>query len=39
MIENEKSNELHDEIIAMTCYKYSTNLIYTRDLKFKDIGD
>ncbi|MHA1490456.1 MAG: PIN domain-containing protein [Promethearchaeota archaeon] len=36
MMMNNESYELHDEIIAMTCHKYSTTIIYTRDLKFRD---
>lgn len=34
MITNESSFELHDEIIAMTCLKYDTNIIYGRDWNF-----
>ena len=36
MLELKKSYELHDEIIAMTCNKYKTKIIYTKDPKFKD---
>lgn len=36
MMDNEKSYELHDEIIAMTCHKYNTKNIYSTDKKFKD---
>ena len=36
MLENEKSYELHDEIIAMTCKKYNTKIIYSKD---KQLGD
>ena len=36
MIELKKSYELHDEIIALTCQKYKTKTIYTKDAKFKD---
>ncbi len=36
MIELKNSYELHDEIIAMTCIKYKTKIIYTKDSKFKD---
>ena len=36
MIELKNSYELHDEIIAMTCNKYRTKIIYTKDSKFKD---
>ncbi len=36
MIELKKSYELHDEIIALTCQKYKTKIIYTKDSKFKD---
>ncbi|MBA7534851.1 hypothetical protein ES705_27101 [subsurface metagenome] len=37
MLENIKSHELHDEIIAMTCKKHNTNIIYSTDKKFKEI--
>ena len=37
MVKNAKSHELHDEIIAMTCKKYDTNIIYSNDKKFKEI--
>lgn len=37
MLENMESHELHDEIIAMTCKKYNTNIIYSTDKKFEDI--
>ncbi|MFX1260358.1 MAG: type II toxin-antitoxin system VapC family toxin [Promethearchaeota archaeon] len=37
MLENIESHELHDEIIAMTCKKYNTNVIYSTDKKFKEI--
>ncbi len=37
MLENIKSHELHDEIIAMTCKKYDTSIIYSTDKKFKEI--
>ncbi len=37
MLENMESHELHDEIIAMTCKKHDTNIIYSTDKKFKDI--
>ncbi|MFQ6073342.1 MAG: type II toxin-antitoxin system VapC family toxin [Methanosarcinales archaeon] len=33
MISNKDSYELHDEIIAMTCRKYNTILICTKDGK------
>jgi len=36
MIESKESYELHDEVIAMTCYKYNTKIIYTKDKKLKD---
>jgi len=36
MLKNVKSHELHDEIIAMTCKKHSTNIIYSKDLKFNE---
>jgi len=37
MLKNTESHELHDEIIAMTCKKYNTNIIYSTDTKFRDI--
>ena len=37
MLENSKSHELHDEIIAMTCKKHGTDIIYSTDSKFKEI--
>ena len=37
MLQNRDSYEIHDEIIAMTCRKYNTSIIYTKDQKFKDI--
>ncbi|KKM76841.1 hypothetical protein LCGC14_1376030 [marine sediment metagenome] len=37
MLKNAKSHELHDEIIAMTCKKHKTDIIYSTDKKFKEI--
>ncbi len=37
MSKNAKSHELHDEIIALTCKKYGTDIIYTKDKKFKSL--
>ena len=37
MLENNESHELHDEIIAMTCRKYGTDIIYATDKKFVEI--
>ena len=37
MLNNTESHELHDEIIAMTCRKYNTNIIYSTDAKFREI--
>lgn len=37
MLKNKESHELHDEIIAMTCKKYNTNIIYSTDKKFEEI--
>ncbi len=37
MLENTESHELHDEIIAMTCVKHNTNIIYSKDKKFESI--
>lgn len=37
MLNNTESHELHDEIIAMTCRKYKTNIIYSIDTKFREI--
>ncbi|HEA71165.1 hypothetical protein LCGC14_0779580 [marine sediment metagenome] len=36
MLKNAKSHELHDEIIAMTCKKHDTDIIYSKDKKFKE---
>ena len=37
MLKNIQSHELHDEIIAMTCKKYNTDIIYSTDKNFKDV--
>jgi len=37
MLNNAKSHELHDEIIAMTCKKHITDIIYSTDRNFKEI--
>lgn len=37
MVDNTQSHELHDKIIAMTCVKHVSNIIYTTDKKFKSI--
>lgn len=37
MLKNAESHELHDEIIAMTCKKYNTDIIYSKDKKFKEL--
>ena len=37
MLINVESHELHDEIIAMTCKKHNTDIIYSKDKKFKEI--
>ena len=37
MLKNSESHELHDEIIAMTCKKYDTDIIYSKDKKFEEI--
>jgi len=37
MLKNTESYELHDEIIAMTCRKYNTHIIYSTDAKFREI--
>lgn len=39
MLENKENHELHDEIIAMTCKKYDTDIIYATDKKFEEIFD
>ncbi|MHA1323855.1 MAG: hypothetical protein ACTSRL_13800, partial [Candidatus Helarchaeota archaeon] len=36
MLENKESHELHDEIIAMTCKKHETNIIYGTDIVFHE---
>ena len=37
MLKNVESHELHDEIIAMTCKKYNTSIIYSTDKRFEEI--
>ena len=37
ILKNIESHELHDEIIAMTCKKYNTSIIYSTDKKFEEI--
>lgn len=37
MLKNVESHELHDEIIALTCIKHNTNVIYSTDKKFDEI--
>jgi predicted nucleic acid-binding protein len=37
MLKNAESYELHDEIIAMTCKKHNTDIIYSKDKKFKEM--
>lgn len=37
MLNNKESHELHDEIIAMTCRKHNTKVIYATDKKFREI--
>lgn len=37
MLNNTVSHELHDEIIAMTCKKHNTNIIYSTDNKFEEV--
>ncbi len=37
MLKNGESHELHDEIIAMTCKKHNTEIIYSTDEKFEEI--
>ena len=37
MLNNVKSHELQDEIIALTCKKHGPNIIYSKDSKFKEI--
>jgi len=37
MLKNIESHELHDEIVAMTCKKYNTSIIYSTDKKFEEI--
>ena len=39
MLKNKENHELHDEIIAMTCKKYDTDIIYATDKKFEKIFD
>lgn len=37
MLKNVESHELHDEVIALTCIKHNTNIIYSTDKKFNEI--
>ena len=37
MLNNAESHELHDEIIAMTCKRHNTDIIYSKDNNFKEI--
>ena len=37
MLKNVESHELQDEIIALTCIKHNTNIIYSTDKKFNEI--
>ncbi len=37
MSNNAKSHELHDEIIAMTCKKHDTDIIYSKDKNLKTL--
>ncbi len=37
MLKNIESHELHDEIIAMTCKKYNTCIIYSTDKNYEEI--
>lgn len=34
---NDQSHELHDEVIAMTCKKHGTRIIYATDRKFEEV--
>lgn len=37
MLQNKQQHEIFDEIIAMSCKKHGTNIIYTTDKKFQEI--
>ena len=37
MIQNKTHHEIFDEIIAMSCKKHNTKIIYATDTKFRDI--
>ncbi len=37
MLNNAKSHELYDEILAMTCKKHTTDIIYSTDRNFKEV--
>ena len=39
MLDTNESHELHDEIFAMTCRKYDTDVIYATDPKFEEVFD
>jgi predicted nucleic acid-binding protein len=36
MLENPESPELHDEMIAMSCRRHNTNIIYATDENFSE---
>ena len=35
MVQNTSSEEIHDEVIAMTCKKHNVNIIYSNDDNFE----
>ena len=37
MLQNKQRHEIFDEIIAMSCKKHGTSIIYATDTKFKEI--
>lgn len=37
MLRNVESHEIHDEIIALTCLKHNTSIIYSTDKNFDEI--
>ncbi len=37
MLQNKQRHEIFDEIIAMTCKRHGTNIIYATDKKFKEV--
>jgi predicted nucleic acid-binding protein len=37
LLQNDEYNEIFDELIALSCKRHQTNIIYTRDRKFETV--